>query len=93
MPPRRRGAHPHPGHSKAQCLKVLRRLSAYLDHELPISVCREIRKHIGACPNCEDFVTSLRQTVRLCRHANTSPMSAMAKARIRREIYKAVGLL
>ncbi len=82
--------HSHHGHSKSQCLKVLRRLSAYLDDELSVSICQEIRKHLGACPNCEVFVTSLRQTISLCRCADVSSLSPAAKARLRREILKAI---
>ena len=66
-------AHRHRGHSKADCLKILRGLSAYLDDELAGDVCREIRKHLGACPNCEGFLDSLRQTVTLCRHVEPPP--------------------
>ncbi len=81
---------PH-GHAQAFCLKVLRRLSAYLDDELSGDVCREIRKHLGACPKCEVFLDSLRQTVNLCRHSPTHGLSPRARARMRLEILKAVG--
>jgi hypothetical protein len=72
-------------------LKILSRLSGYLDDELPSQVCKEIRKHLGACPNCEIFVDSFRQTVRLCRHVEPRPLSAALKARIRRSVLHAVG--
>ncbi len=78
-----RGQHRH---SKAHCLKILRRLSDYLDDELPGNICREIRKHLGACPRCEIFLTSLKQTVNLCRHNPTRPLSAAAKTSLRRKI-------
>jgi anti-sigma factor RsiW len=78
-------------HSKAECLKILRNLSTYLDGELASDVCDEIRAHLGACPNCELFVNSLRQTVSLCRHIGTRPLSPRIKARIHREILKTVG--
>lgn len=84
--PARRPA-PH-RHSKAHCLKILRRLSEYLDDELPGNLCREIRKHLGACPRCEIFLTSLRQTVHLCRHAPTRPLSPAAKTSLRRQILR-----
>ena len=82
---------PGHGHSQARCLKVLERLSAYVDGELSSDVCREVRKHLGACPKCEEFLDSLRQTVTLCRSAPSQPLSTQAKARIRREILEAVG--
>lgn len=89
-PPRR--ARSHAGaHSKAFCLKVLRRLSAYLDDELSVGVCAEIRRHLGACPNCELFVESLRETVTLCRHTAVKPLTPAAKARLRAQILRAAG--
>jgi len=61
-----------------------------LDEDLSVSICEEIRKHLGACPNCEVFVTSLRETISLCRCADIPSPSPSVKARIRREILKAV---
>lgn len=80
-----RGQHRH---SKSHCLKILRRLSAYLDDELPGKLCREIRKHLGACPKCEIFLSSLKQTVNLCRHSPTRPLSTAAKTSLRRKILR-----
>lgn len=86
-----RTLHPHAGHSKTHCLKILRRLSDYIDAEVTTEVCKEIRKHLGACPNCEVFLTSLRQTVSLCRHIESRPLSTALKSRIRRTVLHAVG--
>jgi len=86
-----RRAHGHRGHSKADCLEILRRLSAYLDDELTGDVCQEIRKHLGACLNCEVFLASLRHTITLCRHVAPPPLSQTAKARLRGQILKAAG--
>jgi anti-sigma factor RsiW len=83
-------AHGH-RHSKAQCLKILRNLSTFLDEELPANLCREIRRHLGDCPNCELFLGSLRQTVALCRHVEDRPLTPRLKAQIRRQIFKAIG--
>ncbi|MGH7232883.1 MAG: anti-sigma factor family protein [Nitrospiraceae bacterium] len=78
-------------HSKAECIKILRNLSPYLDDELAAEVCREIHAHLGACPNCEVFLDSLRQTIALCRHAEPAPLSPPLKARLRRQILNAIG--
>ena len=86
-----RPLHAHAGHSKVTCLKILRRLSDYIDDELSGEVCKEIRRHLGACPNCEVFLSSLRQTVRLCRHIEPRPLSAALKSRIRRSVLHAIG--
>ena len=73
-------------HGKGRCLRILRELSAYIDDELSGTICREIRSHLGACPNCEDFVASLRQTVSLCRHRPTRPLTSSDRARLREAI-------
>ena len=75
-------------HGKGHCLDILRALSAYIDDELSQDICRELRKHLGACPNCEQFVTSLRQTFSLCRHRPTPVLSAADRARMREAILK-----
>jgi anti-sigma factor RsiW len=80
---------PHRGHGKRHCLKILERLSAYLDDELSQDVCTEIRSHLGHCPNCEIFLDSLRQTIRLCQHRPVPTLSPSARAVLRRQILKA----
>lgn len=82
------GSRPHQ-HRKGQCLNILRQLSAFLDDELAADICREIREHLGACPNCEEFVASLRQTVTLCRHYPAPRLSSAERARMRALILKA----
>lgn len=80
---RSRAGHPR---SKAHCLKILRRLSAYLDDELPRRLCDQINGHLRDCPRCETFLRSLKQTIVLCRHSSTRPIPPALKARIRRQI-------
>lgn len=87
-PSQRPAARPR---GKTHCLNILRQLSAYLDDDLDGSVCDEIRRHLGACPNCETFVDSLKQTVSLCRHSPTPPLSSSEKARLRQRILRAAG--
>jgi anti-sigma factor RsiW len=79
--------HRH-AHGKVRCLRILRQLSAYIDDELSASICQEIRRHLGACPNCETFVTSLRQTVSLCRHSPAPTLSAADRALMREKILR-----
>lgn len=71
---------------KGHCLDLLRQLSAYLDNELPADICREIRTHLGACPNCEVFILSLQQTVILCRHRPVPPLKSADRIAMRRAI-------
>jgi len=85
-----KSAHRHPP-GEGRCLDILRQLSAYIDDELPSEICTELRRHLGACPNCEDFIASLRQTVSLCRHRQTPQLSAQDRAALRGEILQAAG--
>ena len=79
---------PHQGHGKRHCLRILERLSAYLDDELSGDVCKEIRAHLGECANCEVFLDSLRHTVQLCRQRLSPSLSAKDRAVLRRQILK-----
>lgn len=81
--------HRH-AHGKIRCLRILRQLSAYIDDELSANICQEIRRHLGACPNCENFVTSLRQTVSLCRHSPAPSLSTTDRALMREKILRTV---
>jgi anti-sigma factor RsiW len=72
-----------------RCLDILRQLSAYIDDELPEEICTELRRHLGACPNCEVFIASLRDTVKLCRQHQPPPLSTYERARLRQEILRA----
>ena len=76
-------------HKTGRCLQILQRLSAYIDDELASNVCEEIRRHIGACPNCEVFVESLRHTVSLCRHRPSPVLSPTDRQALRENILRA----
>jgi len=84
--------HPESGphrHEAGRCLHILRALSAFIDDELSEDVCQEIRRHLGSCPHCEEFVASLRQTVSLCRRSPAPVLSASERARMRERILEA----
>ena len=85
--PGQSSAHRHPP-GNARCLDILRQLSAYIDDELPSEICRELRRHLGSCPNCEEFIASLQQTVTLCRYSQTPRLSAYDRAALRQEILR-----
>jgi anti-sigma factor RsiW len=76
-------------HGAARCLDILQQLSAYIDDEIPSDICKELRRHLGACPNCEVFIASLRDTVTLCRHRPTPPLTAADRAVLRLDILRA----
>lgn len=87
---RKTAAPPPHTHGKGRCVAILKKLSAYLDDELSGEVCTDLRRHLGACPNCEEFLASLRQTVTLCRHQPTPALSAAERARMRNNILQAI---
>jgi len=76
-------------YGQCHCLDLLRQLSAYIDDELPSDICREIRRHLGACPNCEVFIASLQQTVTLCRHRPAPQLTSVDRLNMRRAILDA----
>ena len=76
-------------HESKRCLGILRELSDFIDDELPGDICLQIRRHLGDCPHCEEFVASLRQTVSLCRGNPTPALSANERALMREKILNA----
>jgi anti-sigma factor RsiW len=76
-------------HGQGNCVDLLRQLSAYIDDELPSDICREIRRHLGACPNCEVFIASLQHTVTLCRHRPAPQLTSVDRVNMRRAILDA----
>jgi len=42
------------------CEKVLSRLNAYLDGEVPEKLMREMEEHLGTCPSCSSHVERIR---------------------------------
>ena len=73
-------------HDRGHCVDLLRQLSAYIDDELPSDICQEIRRHLGACPNCEVFIASLQHTVTLCRHRPAPQLRPVDRMNMRRAI-------
>jgi len=76
-------------HSEGACVDLLRQLSAYIDDELPSDICKEIRRHLGACPNCEVFIASLQHTVTLCQHRPAPQLRPVDRMNMRRAILDA----
>lgn len=72
--------------SASYCKTLLQRLSEYLDDDLPTDVCQQIRVHLGACPNCERFAASLRQSILLCRHTPPVGLSESEKTALHQVI-------
>ena len=60
------------------CGRVFALLSEYLDRQLAPETCAELEDHLRGCPECIEFVHSLRQSVQLCRQfGNCQPLPAI----------------
>ena len=72
----------------ARCRELVERLSRFIDGDLTPGQRRTVLAHLRRCPCCDDFVGSLRRTVRLCHEAGgvrpPAAVRARARARIRR---------
>jgi hypothetical protein len=49
------------------CKESLARICTEMDEHLDSPKCREIKKHLEACPSCAAYLDSLKKTVRLYR--------------------------
>lgn len=65
----------------ARCRELVERLSRLLDNDLTAAERRAVLDHVRRCPCCDDFVESLRRTVRLCRDAGATRLPAAVRAR------------
>lgn len=54
------------------CMQIFAMLSEYLDRELPASTCGHLEEHLRDCPECIQFVDSLKRSVDLCRRYGAS---------------------
>jgi len=48
------------------CSRVFALLSEYLDHELAPATCEDLDVHLSGCPECVEFVQSLKRSMQLC---------------------------
>jgi RNA polymerase sigma-70 factor, ECF subfamily len=71
----------------SDCGRVFALLSEYLDRELPPATCAEMEQHLRGCPECIEFVRSLKRSMELCRQFGSSlpapPVNAVAMGNLR----------
>ena len=77
------------GHHPESCKEVLALLSDYVDFELPPEACGEVESHLAGCPECLEFVESLRKVIDLCHAYAPSAMPTPLSERARRELESA----
>lgn len=70
----------------AECRRVLRSVSAYLDGDLDATACDSIEAHCRGCAGCADVVAGLRQTLGLCRQAGSTPVPETVRQRARARV-------
>ena len=80
-------SHPH----DPECVRLLERVSEYLDHAVDEATCRAIEAHVRACPSCAAVIDGLRRTVGLCRETGDRPVPAAVKARAQASISRLLG--
>ena len=54
------------------CARIFATLSEYLDRELPDAGCGDLEEHLRDCPECIQFVDSLKRSVEVCRQYGAS---------------------
>jgi predicted anti-sigma-YlaC factor YlaD len=61
------------------CSPIFAMLSEYLDRELPPASCADLEEHLRRCPECIQFVDSLKRSIDLCREYGAArPPEALA---------------
>jgi anti-sigma factor RsiW len=69
-----------------KCKDVYLYICDNLDAELNSARCREVRKHLDACPDCTAYLDSVKKTVFLYRTAPSPKVPAAAHERLFRTI-------
>ena len=67
------------------CKKVLSRLHAYLDGEMPTKLMREMEEHLGACPSCRGWVERIHQVGDILDSLTVPPLPQEFSARVMAE--------
>lgn len=70
------------------CKKVLSRLHAYVDGEMPARLMSEMEEHLGACPSCRSQVERIRQMDNLLDSVSVPPLPQGFSARVMAEARK-----
>ena len=71
------------------CQEVLALLSDYVDFELSPEACGGVESHLAGCPECLEFVESLRKVIALCHAYAPCQLPAPLSDRARDELRSA----
>ncbi len=69
-----------------KCSDVYRHICDNLDQRLGTRRCKEIKRHLGACPDCRAYLASLKATVRMYRSLPSPPFTKGAHERLIRAL-------
>jgi anti-sigma factor RsiW len=61
------------------CKEITNYICGELDEHFDSPKCREIKRHIEACPNCTAYLDSLKKTVRLYREYQNPTVSEQCR--------------
>lgn len=56
----------------SDCDRIFALLSEYLDQELAPATCEELEVHLSGCPECVEFLRSLKRSMHLCHQLGNS---------------------
>jgi len=65
-----------------KCKDVYLYICDNLDAKLNSAKCREVRKHLSACPDCSAYLDSVKKTVYLYRSAPSPDVPSAAHERL-----------
>lgn len=67
----------------ADCPRIVRLLSDYLDGRLPSEVRSDLEQHLSGCPECTAFVGTFRSTVSLLHSLSEEDLPEELRLRLR----------
>ena len=70
------------------CKKVLSRLQAYVDGEMPAKLMSEMEEHLGGCPSCRGQVEHIRQVGGILDSLDVPPLPEGFSTRVMAEARK-----
>ena len=62
-----------------RCKRIFAMLSEYLNAELPVKNCRELKRHLKGCEPCIACLDSLKRTVEACQRYRVRKVPAPPK--------------
>jgi len=72
-----------------RCKEIFAALSQYLDGELRVKDCSELKRHLRGCQPCLDYIENLKTTIGACRQFPTR-QAPKPSARVRAALREAI---